>query len=148
MSANELEPDSRVQSSDTVHVALGARSYDIIVGVGLLSEAGKHIAPLLAVPRTILISDENVAPLYLERVAQSLSNHGVACGRIVLPAGEQSKSFAQFEDLLERILAAKVERGTTLLALGGGVIGDLVGFAASAVLRGIDFIQLQSSLLA
>jgi len=148
VSANELEPDSRVQSSDTVHVALGARSYDIIVGVGLLSEAGKHIAPLLAVPRTILISDENVAPLYLERVAQSLSDHGVACGRIVLPAGEQSKSFAQFEDLLERILAAKVERGTTLLALGGGVIGDLVGFAASAVLRGIDFIQLPTSLLA
>jgi len=137
-----------VQSSDTVHVALGARSYDIIVGGGLLSEAGEHIAPLLAVARTIIISDENVAALYLERVAGSLARHGIDCDKIVLAAGEQSKSYAQLEALLEQILSLKVERGTTLLALGGGVIGDLAGFAASAVLRGIDFIQLATSLLA
>ena len=148
MSANELEPDSKVQSSGTVRVALGSRSYDIIIGGGLLADAGSHIAPLLALPRTVLISDENVAPLYLERVAQSLDRHNIVCDKIILPAGEQSKSYAQFEDLLERILEGHVERETTLLALGGGVIGDLVGFAASALLRGIPFIQLPTSLLA
>jgi len=148
VSANELEPDSKVQSSGTVRVALGSRSYDIIIGGGLLADAGSHIAPLLALPRTVLISDENVAPLYLERVAQSLDRHNIVCDKIILPAGEQSKSYAQFEDLLERILEGRVERGTTLLALGGGVIGDLVGFAASTLLRGIPFIQLPTSLLA
>lgn len=134
--------------ADKVHVALGARSYDIIVGDNLLANAGAHIAPLLAQPRTMIVSDTNVAPLYLARVEQSLDQHGITHESFVVPAGEESKSFTQFEQLLEQILGARVERGTTLLALGGGVIGDLVGFAASALLRGIDFIQLPTSLLA
>ena len=148
MSANESEPDSRAQSSELVHVALGARSYDILVGDDLLSEAGDHIAPLLGLPRTIVISDENVAPLYSDRVVESLARHGIDCDSIVLAPGEGSKSFASFEALLERLLAGRVERGLTLLALGGGVIGDLAGFAASVLLRGIDVIQLPTSLLA
>ena len=148
MSASEPEPDSRAQSYDTIRVGLGARSYDIIIGSGLLSDAGVHIAPLLGLLRIVLVSDENVAPLYLERVENSLSRHGIACEQIVLPAGERSKSFAQFEELLERILGGHVERGTTILALGGGVIGDLTGFAASVLLRGIAFIQLPTTLLA
>ena len=82
MSANETELDSRVQSSDTVHVALGARSYDIVVGGGLLAHAGDHIAPHLAVPHCVLISDENVAPHYLDRVLASLSGGGIACDKI------------------------------------------------------------------
>ena len=134
--------------ADKVHVALGARSYDIIVGDNLLANAGAHIAPLLAQPRTMIVSDTNVAPLYLARVEQSLDQHGISHESFVVPAGEESKNFTQFEQLLEQILGARVERGTTLLALGGGVIGDLVGFAASALLRGIDFIQLPTSLLA
>jgi 3-dehydroquinate synthase len=148
VSANESEPDSRAQSSELVHVALGARGYDILVGDDLLSEAGDHIAPLLGLPRIILISDENVAPLYLDRVVESLARHSIDCDSIVLAPGEGSKSFTSFEALLERILAGRVERGTTLLALGGGVIGDLAGFAASVLLRGIDVIQLPTSLLA
>ncbi len=148
MSANESEPDSRAQSSELVHVALGARSYDILVGGGLLSDAGDHIAPLLGLPRTILISDENVAPLYQNRIVESLGRHGIDCDSIVLAPGEGSKSFANFEELLERLLAGRAERSLTLLALGGGVIGDLVGFAASVLLRGIAVIQLPTSLLA
>ena len=148
MSASEPEPDSSAQSFEIVHVALGARSYDIIVGTGLLADAGDHIAPLLGLPRTVLVSDENVAPLFQNRVVESLRRHGIACDNIILPPGEGSKSFAQFEELLERILGARAERGTTLLALGGGVIGDLAGFAASVLLRGVAYIQLPTSLLA
>lgn len=148
MSANEPEPDIRVQPSDLVQVALGARSYDIVVGSSLLADAGDHIAPLLTIPRTILVTDENVAPLYQERVAQSLARHGIACDSIIVAPGEGSKSFANLQDLLERLLAGRAERGLTLLALGGGVIGDLVGFAASVLLRGVDVIQLPTTLLA
>ncbi|HIM46716.1 MAG TPA: 3-dehydroquinate synthase, partial [Alphaproteobacteria bacterium] len=148
MSANEPEPDSRAQPSDLVQVALGARSYDIVVGSSLLADAGDHIAPLLTIPRTILVTDENVAPLYQERVAQSLARHGIACDSIIVAPGEGSKSFANLQDLLERLLAGRAERGLTLLALGGGVIGDLVGFAASVLLRGVDVIQLPTTLLA
>lgn len=148
MSANEPEPDSRAQSLEMVHVALGARSYDIIVGSGVLAEAGDHIAPLLGQRHTILVSDHNVAPLYQDRVVESLGRHGVACDSITLPAGEGSKSFSQLEELLERLLAGRAERGTVILALGGGVIGDLAGFAASVLLRGVAVIQLPTSLLA
>ena len=110
--------------ADKVHVALGARSYDIIVGDKLLANVGAHIAPLLSQPRTMIVSDTNVAPRYLARVEHSLDQHGIAHERFVVPAGEESKSFTQFEQLLEQILGARVERGTMLLALGGGVIGD------------------------
>ncbi len=148
MSANEPEPDSRADATELVSVELGTRSYDIAVGAELLERAGDHIVPLLTIPRTVLISDETVAPLYAERTVNSLAHHGVTCESIVLPSGEASKSFSALQNLLECLLAFGAERGLTLLALGGGVIGDLTGFAASVLLRGVDFIQLPTTLLA
>jgi 3-dehydroquinate synthase len=145
---NEPEPDSRAHAPERVAVDLGARSYDILVGGGLLDEAGRHVRPLLALKRTVLITDANVAPLYAERVARSLAAEGVVCETIVLAPGEGAKSFTMLEELLERLLESGAERGMTLIALGGGVIGDLVGFTASVLLRGIDFIQIPTTLLA
>lgn len=148
MSANETEPDSRTTVPELVSVPLGKRSYNIAVGAELLEKAGEHIAPLLATPHTVLISDENVAPLYAERTVKSLNQRGVTCETVVLPPGEKTKSFSTLENLLELLLNSGAERGTTLLALGGGVVGDLTGFAASVLLRGVDFIQLPTTLLA
>ena len=147
MSANELQPDSQAATPELVTVALGVRSYDIVVGTNLLEQSGNLIAPLLTLPRTILISDETVAPLYAERTINSLSHHGVTCETIVLQPGEVSKNFSTLQDLLERLLESGAERGITLFALGGGVVGDLTGFAASILLRGVNFIQLPTTLL-
>ncbi|MDP6427901.1 MAG: 3-dehydroquinate synthase [Rhodospirillales bacterium] len=132
---------------DTLHLALGERSYDILVGGGLLDRAGELALPVLKSPGAIIVSDDNVAPLYLERLRQSLAGAKIDCRDVVLPAGEQTKNFRHLEELINRLLDMKVERGTTLIALGGGVIGDLVGFAASVILRGIDFIQVPTTLL-
>jgi len=132
---------------DTLHLALGERGYDILVGAGILDRAGEFALPLLKSPRAIVVSDENVAPLYLDRVLKSLAGAGIDCREITLPAGEQTKNFRHFEGLIDALLDMKVERSTTLIALGGGVIGDLVGFAASVILRGIDFIQIPTTLL-
>jgi 3-dehydroquinate synthase len=132
----------------TVHVALDARSYDILIGPGLLARAGEQVAALKGVRRLIVITDTHVAPRYLERVMNSLSAAGLQAESLPpLPAGEGTKSFAQLEALLEAILEKQPERGTALVALGGGVIGDLVGFAASIVLRGVPFIQMPTTLL-
>lgn len=129
-------------------VALGERSYDILVGEGLLAAAGRHIAPLMSQPRALAVTDEHVAALHLETLERALDDAGIAYDAFVLPPGEQIKDFAHLESLIDRLLAAKVERGTLLIALGGGVIGDLVGFAAAVVLRGLDFVQIPTTLLA
>jgi 3-dehydroquinate synthase len=142
------QPDEPPSATETVHLDLGARSYDIVVGERLLAEAGQRLAPKLESPRAVIITDANVAPLYLAGVARALRDHGVACDEVVLPPGEQTKDFKHLEELLERLLAANPERGTTLVALGGGVIGDIVGFAASILLRGVDYVQLPTTLLA
>ena len=128
-------------------VELGDRSYDILVGEGLLATAGQHIAAATDAKRVFLVTDQNVGPLYAEIVERSLQNAGIASEILTLPAGETSKSFEQLEALLDSLLAARVERGTPLVALGGGVIGDLAGFAASVVLRGVDFVQIPTTLL-
>ena len=133
---------------EILHLALGPRSYDIHVGGGLLDQAGELAAPLLKSPNTIIISDENVGPLYLERLCDSLAGAGIECPAIVIPAGEQTKDFHHFEELLNTLLDMNIERSSTLIALGGGVIGDLTGFAASVILRGVDFIQVPTTLLA
>ena len=127
-----------MSGTDTLHLALGPRSYDIHVGGGLLDQTGTLAAPLLKSPSAIIISDENVAPLYLDRLQQSLAGSHIECQAIVIPAGEQTKDFHHFEELINRLLDMKIERSTTLFALGGGVIGDLTGFAASVILRGVD----------
>jgi 3-dehydroquinate synthase len=133
--------------TETLEVALGDRSYDIKVGSGLIVTAGPLILPILRQKSVFVITDENVAALHLAPLEASLKAAGIRCGSIVIPAGEQTKSFAMLEDLVDRLLAAGVERGTTLIALGGGVIGDLTGFAAAIVLRGLDFIQIPTTLL-
>ncbi|HEY4636472.1 MAG TPA: 3-dehydroquinate synthase [Rhodospirillales bacterium] len=129
-------------------VELGPRSYDILVGDGLLADAGPLARPVLAEPRVIVVTDANVAGRWLETVEMSLDDAGIAHDSIVLEAGEQTKDFAHFEQLTGRLLDAHAERTTTLMALGGGVIGDITGFAAAVTLRGMDYIQLPTTLLA
>lgn len=135
-------------TEERLSVDLGERTYDIRIGKGLLDNAGNFLAPLLAQPRVVIVTDANVAPLYLNRLEASLAAVGIATAALVLPAGEATKSFAQLEALCEDLLSLKVERRTTLVALGGGVIGDLTGFTAGITLRGLDFIQVPTTLLA
>ncbi len=137
-----------MSSTERITVALGGRSYDIVVGAGLIAEAGALMRPLLRRAQTVIVTDANVARLHLEALQQSLDRSGIAHHGIVLPPGEETKSFAQYAALAEDILAIGIERGTTLIALGGGVIGDLAGFAAATLLRGIDFVQIPTTLLA
>jgi 3-dehydroquinate synthase len=134
--------------ADLIRVELGARSYDIIVGEGLLADLGTRLRPLLAQPRVAVVTDTNVAPLYLKDVEASLQRAGIDHISVVLPAGEQTKDFAHLQTLTDRLLEARVERGTTLVALGGGVVGDITGFTAGIVLRGLDYVQVPTTLLA
>lgn len=127
---------------------LGHHRYDIVIGERLLAEAGKHIKPLLKRPYVIIISDENVAKFYLHRLTSSLENEGIQCRTVIVPPGEGTKSLAGFSQTIEHILEHKPSRDTMLIALGGGMVGDLTGFAASVCLRGIEFIQIPTSLLA
>ena len=129
-------------------VDLGERSYDILVGDGLLAGAGKLIAPILAEPRAVVITDENVEKHYLGTLEKSLDESGIDHQSIVLEAGEQTKDFSHVEALWGQLLDHRVERTTTLIALGGGVVGDITGFAAAVTLRGMDFIQIPTTLLA
>ncbi len=133
---------------DRLRVELGTRSYDILIGRGLMASAGGHLRPLLRQPRAVVLTDRTVAELHLASLTRALGDAGIACQPIVLPPGEQTKSFAQLEEVLDRLLEARIERSSVLVALGGGVIGDLAGFAASIVLRGIDFVQIPTTLLA
>lgn len=135
-------------ATGTVRVDLAERGYDIHVGPGLIDRAGALIAPLVPGRRLVAISDEHVAPLHLAALQDSLAAAGLRCETVTVPAGEVSKSFAQLEDLMDRLLALGLDRRTPLLALGGGVIGDLVGFAAAIALRGLPFLQVPTSLLA
>jgi 3-dehydroquinate synthase len=131
-----------------VPVVLGARSYDILIGRGVLASLGARAARLRPKAKAAIVTDENVAQKHLTAAMETLSASGIAASSIVVPAGEASKSIAQFEKVCDALLAAKIERGDLVVALGGGVIGDLAGFAASAVRRGLDFIQVPTSLLA
>lgn len=133
--------------AEKLHVALGNRSYDIVVGERLLPRAGELIAPLLKQKRVIIVTDEQVARLYLHRLTGALEERGITGRTIVLPRGEQTKSFSHFAALVESILEQKPDRDTMLVALGGGVIGDITGFAASVALRGLPFIQVPTTLL-
>ncbi|HEU0070284.1 MAG TPA: 3-dehydroquinate synthase [Alphaproteobacteria bacterium] len=132
----------------TVPVALGERSYDIKVGGGLLLDADAHIAPLLRQKRVVIVTDENVAKLHLAKLEAAMDRAGVARDSIVLPPGEHTKDFSFLQKLLNDMLDRGVERRTMVIALGGGVIGDLTGFAAAVLLRGVEFIQIPTTLLA
>jgi 3-dehydroquinate synthase len=133
---------------DRLAVELGNRSYEILIGRGLIAEAGRLLQPILRQQRVVAVTDANVARHHLEGLERSLHAAGIAVESIVLEPGEQTKSFAGLDDLVSRLLDAGIERGTTLVALGGGVIGDLTGFAAAIALRGIDFVQIPTTLLA
>jgi 3-dehydroquinate synthase len=132
----------------TVTVPLGTRSYPIHIGPGLIGRAGELIRPRLQTPRVHIVTDDTVAELYLAPVQTALAGAGIAAAATRVPPGEGSKSFATLERLLSALLDARVERRTTLVALGGGVVGDLAGFAAAVVLRGVPFIQIPTTLLA
>ncbi|AFL53609.1 3-dehydroquinate synthase [Sinorhizobium fredii] len=131
-----------------VRVNLGDRSYDILIGPGLIAAAGREIASRLKGRRMAVITDENVAPRYLEPLMASLKESGIDAVSLILPAGEKTKSFEQLIPVCDAILAARIERNDAVIALGGGVIGDLTGFAAGIVRRGSRFIQIPTSLLA
>ena len=133
---------------EIVHVDLGARSYDIIIGPDALARAGEFIKPVLPIAHCIIVTDENVAPLHLETLVKSLDSNGIKSDTIIMPAGEPTKSFDHLAQLMNDVLALGIERKSTLVALGGGVIGDLTGFAAAIALRGINFIQIATTLLA
>ncbi|HVZ50968.1 MAG TPA: 3-dehydroquinate synthase [Pseudolabrys sp.] len=131
-----------------VPVALGARAYEIIIGRGVLASLGKAIKALRPGARTVIVTDETVARHHLTATEAALAEAGIETSRIVMPPGEGSKSYAGFERVCEAIIAARIERGDLAIALGGGVIGDLAGFAAASVRRGLDFVQVPTTLLA
>ncbi|MEM7746422.1 MAG: 3-dehydroquinate synthase [Pseudomonadota bacterium] len=129
-------------------VALGDRSYDILIGQGLLGDAGRHIAPLLPRPRTAIITDETVARLHLDTLQTGLRSQGIDAEAIVLPPGETTKNMSALTGVVERLLELRIERDDLIIAFGGGVIGDLAGFAAAILRRGIGFVQVPTTLLA
>jgi 3-dehydroquinate synthase len=130
-----------------VRVPLGERAYDILIGPGLIASAGQQIATRLKGRRAAVITDANVAPLYLDALVASLAAEGIAAATLVLPAGEKTKSFEHLMAVCDTVLEARVERSDAVIALGGGVIGDLAGFAAGIVRRGVRFVQVPTSLL-
>ncbi|MBO9125874.1 MULTISPECIES: 3-dehydroquinate synthase [unclassified Rhizobium] len=130
-----------------VHVPLGDRAYDILIGPGLIARAGAEIAARLKGRKAAIITDENVAPLYLNALVESLTASGIASSSLVLPAGEKTKSFEHLITACDKVLEARVERNDYVIALGGGVIGDLSGFVAGIVRRGVRFVQIPTSLL-
>jgi 3-dehydroquinate synthase len=131
-----------------VRVDLAERSYDILIGPGLIAAAGREVASRLKGRKMAVITDENVAPRYLEPLMASLGESGIEAVSLILPAGEKTKSFEHLIPVCEAILGARIERNDAVIALGGGVIGDLTGFAAGIVRRGSRFIQIPTSLLA
>lgn len=133
---------------NTVRVDLGARSYDVRIGAGLLGQAGAHIAPLLARKRCAVVYDARLDGLHLPTLMQSLADAGIKASALAVPSGEGSKSWDQLARVSEWLLAEKVERKDIVIALGGGVIGDLVGFAAAILRRGVRFVQIPTTLLA
>ncbi|ATU90573.1 3-dehydroquinate synthase [Phyllobacterium zundukense] len=132
----------------TVPVKLGDRSYDILIGAGLIDQAGREIAKRAKSVRVAIVTDETVAGLHLDRLMRSLSAAGIDSTAILVAPGEKSKGFATLETVTNAILAARLERGDIVVAFGGGVIGDLAGFAAGIARRGMGFIQMPTSLLA
>jgi 3-dehydroquinate synthase len=131
-----------------VHVDLPGRAYDIQIGPGLIADAGQHLAALGGRRHICIVTDENVAALHLPALQAALAAAGLSSDALALPAGEASKSWAQLERVVEWLLAQKVERRDCIIAFGGGVIGDLAGFAAAILRRGVRFVQMPTSLLA
>lgn len=133
---------------EAVHVELGERSYDVLIGEGLIGETLSLATATFGAAKFAIVTDEHVAAEHLEAVAGPLRQSGLLRTSVVLPAGEKTKSFDQLQVLSEALLAAGTERRDVVIALGGGVIGDLGGFAAAVLRRGVRFLQIPTSLLA
>ena len=131
-----------------VQVDLGARSYEVRIGAGLIDRAGAEVAQLLARRRVVVVTDTVVAGLHLSRLEAAFAAQGIAVTSLALPAGEGTKGWEQFSRTVEWLLEQKVERRDVVVAFGGGVIGDLVGFAAAVLRRGVRFVQIPTTLLA
>lgn len=136
------------QSETIIEVKLPGRSYPIVIGEGLIASAGQRIEAALPGARCAVVSDRNVAALYLGALKSSLDQHDLFLGEAVVSPGEASKSFPVLAPLCESLLELGVERGDCVIALGGGVVGDLAGFAASILRRGVRVVQMPTSLLA
>ncbi len=136
------------QATRTVRVELGARSYDILIGAGLVAQAGAAIAARLPRVRAAIVTDTNVAAHHAGALAESLAAAGVPSTTIDVAPGERSKGFETLQQVVDGVLAARLERGDVVIALGGGVVGDLAGFVAGIVRRGMKFVQIPTSLLA
>lgn len=150
-SISSSAPDKKTAHSpgvENLRVDLGERSYEIVIGGGLLDTAETYITPLLARQKTAIITDDNVAKAQLPRLSQSLDAADIAYDVLTLPAGEKTKNFSELERTVSFLLESGIERSDHIIALGGGVIGDLAGFAAAILRRGVSFIQMPTSLLA
>lgn len=134
--------------NEIVHVGLEGRAYDVHIGTGLLEDAGRLIGSLLRRPRVAIVTDENVARWHLGTLSEGLAKRGIHSVALTLPAGEATKSWPHLEHVTGWLLEHKIERNDVVIALGGGVIGDLVGFAAAILRRGVRFVQVPTSLLA
>ncbi|MCK8484138.1 3-dehydroquinate synthase [Aliiroseovarius sp. S2029] len=132
----------------TVHVPLGDRAYDVRIAPGLIGHAGAEIAPLLPRPKVWIVTEQTVAGLHLASLQKGLAASGIASDALILPPGEGTKSWPQLTRTVEWLLDQRVERKDVVVAFGGGVIGDLVGFAAAILRRGVRFVQVPTSLLA
>jgi 3-dehydroquinate synthase len=131
-----------------IAVGLGERAYEVRVGHGLIDRAGLSIAPLLRRPRTAVVSDETVWALHGARLTAALERSGIAVSPVIVAPGEQTKSFKGLAEVTDRLLALELDRGDLVTAFGGGVVGDLAGFAAAIYKRGIGFVQIPTTLLA
>jgi 3-dehydroquinate synthase len=136
------------KSSQCVRVDLPGRAYDIEIGPGVMAQAGPRIAEMTRRPHITIVTDETVARLHLKALQENLTASGLTSASLALPAGESTKCWAQLERTVEWLLSEKVERGDVVVAFGGGVIGDLAGFAAAVLRRGVRFVQIPTTLLA
>lgn len=144
MTYPSLAPDTL---ESRVSVSLEARSYDILIGTKLIASSGTILKPILKNSRVAIVTDETVAARHLTKLQEALDTAGIDHTAIIFPPGEGSKSIAIYGDLMNRLLDARIQRDEALIALGGGVIGDLTGFAAATLRRGVDFIQIPTTLL-
>lgn len=131
-----------------LRVGLGNRSYSIVVGTGLLAQAGSEVAALLPSERVAVVTNPTIAPLYLARVTDSLNQAGFRTRAIEIADGEEHKNLASLASIYDRLLEDGIDRGSVIVALGGGVVGDVTGFAAATILRGVPYVQIPTTLLA
>ena len=138
----------RASEPTVVNVPLAGRAYDIVIGRGVVASLGARLGALRPGAKAAIVTDENVAHRHLAIAESALESAGIKAARVVVPAGEASKSIAVFDQVCEGLIGARIERADIVIALGGGVIGDLAGFAASAVRRGLEYVQVPTTLLA